>query len=337
MQTWHAMGTEVTLHAPELREAQERALAGELAALFEAAEARFSRFRRDSELARLSFGRGPTRVSPELWAALRRAQEHQQRTRGLFDPTLGAELTRLGYDRSFEQLTVAARAGTAHADVGAKPRGSVRAREPGGADEAAAARRPAARAPAGPLGGDRLTLDLEAGTVELPPGVQLDLGGMIKGATVDRAAALLPRNALLDAGGDLYAKGDDPLGDGGWAIEVEDPDAPGRALLELCVRDAAVATSAANRRRWPHRGQWAHHLIDPRTRAPARSSLRQVTVVASGVELAEVLAKSIYLAGPAAGLDLLTEHPQAEALVIDEQRRVLRAGAALALACAEAP
>jgi thiamine biosynthesis lipoprotein len=52
-------------------------------------------------------------------------------------------------------------------------------------------------------------LDPVRRTVTLPPGRRLDLGGIAKGWTVDRAAARLRpfRDFAVDAGGDLYAGG----------------------------------------------------------------------------------------------------------------------------------
>ena len=43
-------------------------------------------------------------VGPILLAAVEAAIEAARATGGLFDPTLGHELVRLGYDRSFEEM-----------------------------------------------------------------------------------------------------------------------------------------------------------------------------------------------------------------------------------------
>lgn len=157
--------------------------------------------------------------------------------------------------------------------------------------------------PASPARFADLELDLATGQVTRPPNLQLDLGGMIKGATVDRAALALPAIAALDAGGDIALRGAGPDGDG-WVIDVEDPANPTKVLMSLRVCDGAVATSAANRRRWRVGGGWAHHLIDPALGAPAVTDLAQVTVIADTVERAEVLAKAVFIAGRRAGREL---------------------------------
>lgn len=113
---------------------------------------------------------------------------------------------------------------------------------------------------------------------------------------VDRAATLLPKDGAIDAGGDAYLRGS--AGDGaGWLVDVEDPFDASCVALTLRLRDAGVATSAPNRRRWLRAGKAMHHLIDPRTGAPAASDLAQMTVVAPTVELADVLAKAAFVAG----------------------------------------
>ena len=66
-------------------------------------EARWSRFRSESEISRLNARPGvPVIVSAETYALVERAVEGAAMTGGLFDPTLLPELRDAGYDRSFE-------------------------------------------------------------------------------------------------------------------------------------------------------------------------------------------------------------------------------------------
>jgi len=102
---------------------------------------------------------------------------------------------------------------------------------------------------------------------------------------------------MIDAGGDVVLRGAPPDDDDGWLVEIEDPRDPARTIGTLVVRDRAVATSAANRRRWRRDDQLVHHLIDPRTHAPARTDLAQATVVAPTAELADVMAKVAFVLG----------------------------------------
>ena len=282
MFTFRAMNTDVLVAVPEASASDEEAVARRIAGLFADSERTFSRFRTDSELSALNRATAAMRVSPALFDMLQRAQAYTAMTGGLFDPAIGGTLRALGYDRSFA---------------------------PGALDCAAAA-------PALPHG-SMLDVGLDAATrtVRRPPDVQLDLGGIVKGATVDRAAALLPAGGFVDAGGDVVLRGGGPDGSG-WPVDVEDPRDAHRCLVSLRVRDRAVATSAPNRRRWRAGDADVHHLVDPRTCAAAASDLAQVTIVAPAAEQADVLAKTAFLLGARAAASLLGHTPGVGAVLV---------------------
>ena len=142
---------------------------------------------------------------------------------------------------------------------------------------------PGPAVPAG--GGVRIT----GSRIDLDPGVRLDLGGIGKGYAAERVAELLACTGpcLVNAGGDIATRG------GRWAVGVETAD----RTITLDLADAAVATSGTDRRTWRRGGRTLHHLIDPRTGAPAASDILRVTVVAPDAVAAEVAATSLFLAG----------------------------------------
>ncbi len=128
-------------------------------------------------------------------------------------------------------------------------------------------------------------------------GGRLDPSGLVKGWAVERAAALLDASGAqrfcISAGGDLVARG------GPWRVGVRHPRRHRRLAAALSVHDAAVATSGAYER--------GAHVIDPRTRRPARGA-RSVTVVGPDLGTADAYATAAFAmgaAGPAwtAGLD----------------------------------
>lgn len=137
--------------------------------------------------------------------------------------------------------------------------------------------------------GGRVSVDSVTGVIELEPGFRLDLGGIAKGYAVDRLCDLLEARGpcLVDAGGDIAVRG------AGWPIGVETSD----GLLTLELSDSALATTGIDRRRWSTTSGEAHHVIDPTTGRPAEGDLLRVTVVAASAAEAEVLAKSLFLAG----------------------------------------
>lgn len=290
MATFRAMTTDVSVVVPFGDEAEEARLAQLAAKIFEHSEQTFSRFRPESELSRLNRAEGRFEASQELVHALVRAQRYEELTGGLFNARVGEAMVAAGYDRTFPAL----KAGRAKTE----------------------------RLAPTPCSNNRLCI--VGHVVERPMDVSIDLGGMIKGHTVDRVAEVLPAVAAVDAGGDMALRGGGFDGEG-WIVDVEDPRDAERVLLSFRVNDAAVATSAPNRRTWRMKNGRAHHLIDPRTGAPSTSDLLQATVVASTTERADVLAKVAYLAGHRAAVALL-EVAAVSAVLVREDGRVTRIG-----------
>ncbi|MBI5565979.1 MAG: FAD:protein FMN transferase, partial [Chloroflexi bacterium] len=151
----------------------------------------------------------------------------------------------------------------------------------------------------------------------LPLGVRLDLGGIVKGWAVQRAAQQLAKYGpcLVDAGGDIMTQGTVP-GTTHWTIEIADPFDRANDIASLRLRDRAVATSGIDRRKWQRGGTWQHHLIDPRTGQSAASDALSVTVIAPTTIEAEVYAKAVFVLGAEAGLYLIETHPALAACVV---------------------
>ena len=251
-------------------------------AYFAEAEARLSRFDAKSELSEVNASAGRwRRVSPLLWEVLDVALAMAAATDGLFDPTLLAGIRATGYDRDFAEL-----AGRANVVVERDNSGRS---------------------------GRWQAVNRRAATHEiyLPTGMGLDLGGIAKGViakqVVEQLRAVAP--CLVDAGGDLVA-GDAPPGWPGWPVAIAAPtsapfgeDAEDLATLWLC--DRTLATSGVDFRRWQHNGQWAHHILDPRSGQPAKTDLVSVSVVARVAAHAEGWAKVALILGAEAGLAAL--------------------------------
>jgi thiamine biosynthesis lipoprotein len=151
-----------------------------------------------------------------------------------------------------------------------------------------------------------MALDGGRRTVKAPAGLRLDLGGIGKGYAVDGAARALAPTAdfLVDAGGDIFASGDGPAGDG-WPVAVADPLREDADLGVVRLRDQALATSTVARRRWQRDGRWLHHLIDPRTGEPALSDAISVSVIAPSAVEADIFAKVALLLGSENGTHFL--------------------------------
>lgn len=233
-----------------------------------------SRFREDSELARLNAAAGaPVRVSALLLDAIGAALEAAQFTDGSVSPTVGHALVALGYDRDF-------------ALVGA----SVPPRAP-----ARIAPVPAWQT---------VHLDRDAQTVRLGRGVMLDLGATAKALAADRAASAAREAAacgvLVSLGGDLAIHGPPPRD--GWLIRVTDDHrsdvtAPGQWIT---LHEGGLATSSTTVRRWRSGSSEAHHLVDPATGLPASGDPRTVSVTAATCLDANVAATAAIIRGAGA-------------------------------------
>ncbi|WP_243082244.1 FAD:protein FMN transferase [Streptomyces sp. 891-h] len=123
------------------------------------------------------------------------------------------------------------------------------------------------------------------------PGGRLDPSGLVKGWAVEGAARVLceagARNVYVNGGGDIQLTGEAAPGRP-WRVGIADPCRPGRLLTTVEGRDLAVATSGTAER--------GHHIIDPRTGAPA-TGLLSATVTGPRLIWADVYATAAVVLG----------------------------------------
>jgi thiamine biosynthesis lipoprotein len=147
-------------------------------------------------------------------------------------------------------------------------------------------------------------VDRARATIQLPPGVELDLGATAKAWAADRAAAAAVGaagcGALVSLGGDLATAGGAPSD--GWSVHVTDDhraalDAPGQTVS---IATGGLATSSTTVRRWRRQGRQMHHILDPATRMPSRSPWRTVSVAAATCAEANIAATAAIVRGASA-------------------------------------
>ena len=209
-----------------------------------------SRFRPDSELSRIhQVGGGTVAVSGLLCDLLATALRAADLTDGLVDPTVGAALVRLGYDRDFSEVA----AGVA----GSLP------------------------TPAPVPGWRSVALDADLRSVAVPAGTILDLGATAKAWAADRAASTISEQlgcgALVSLGGDVAVRSA-PVGV--FVIGVADVCGDPAAPTAVAVSSGGLATSGIGNRHWSLGDTPVHHVVDPRTGLPTASCWRTVTVAA---------------------------------------------------------
>ena len=168
-------------------------------------------------------------------------------------------------------------------------------------------------------------VDRAAGTVKLRrPGQRLNLEGLAKGYGVDAAVKAMRESGLANfifhAGGDLYAAGRTVERE--WRVGIQDPRAPrGRIVFDLALSDKAFNTSGDYERFVMKDGVRYHHILDARTGFPSRQC-RSVTILAASAFLADTLDTAVCLMGAKAGMKLVEETDDVEAVIIDPGNKV---------------
>lgn len=252
-------------------------------------ERQWSRFLATSDVSRANRAAGaPVRVGADTVLLASTALLAQTETGGAYDPLLGEDLARLGYDRTFDDI------------------------DPG-----------APRTPAPERFESRLLVADGETTLTVPAGRAFDPGGIGKGLAadivIDGLAERGADGALVNIGGDLRVWGAPPTVDG-WVVSVEHPLVPDAELVRVVLADGAVASSSRLRRRWGPVEAPVHHLLDPASGAPVDSGVAAVTVFADTGWRAEAFAKGAFLAGCDGGVDVLEANGLDGMVVADDGR-----------------
>jgi thiamine biosynthesis lipoprotein len=202
-----------------------------------------SRFRDDSEVIKLMSG-APREGSPALIAMITSAVEAAEATHGLLDPTLGRIMRAWGYNDDVPQQAVSAPS-------------IVTSRVSTWKD-----------------------IHMDNNVVSVPQGVLIDLGATAKAWASDRASQRIWEElnvpCVIGIGGDLAIAG--PADFRTIIAVAESPSDPAVGVL---VGPGGLATSSTVRRTWKVKNTTAHHIMDPRTHAPAVGKWRTATVMAA--------------------------------------------------------
>lgn len=234
-----AMGSpcELLLQAPPSLDVHRAAAA--VVADVQRLERRYSRYRDDSDLSainRVAAAGGSTEVDDETAALLDYAHACHVHSGGRFDISSG--LLRSAW--RFDQATLPA-AEAVRALLGRVGWQRVRWQRP------------------------RLSFTV--------PGMELDLGGIVKEYAADRAVALLQHaglsHGLVNLGGDVRVLGAQQGGQP-WRVGVRDPHRPGQLLLTLPLWHGALASSGDYERCIVVDGVRHGHILDPRTGWPVQ-------------------------------------------------------------------
>jgi thiamine biosynthesis lipoprotein len=151
----------------------------------------------------------------------------------------------------------------------------------------------------------------------------VDLGAIAKGYIADRVKEVLTadgiEHAIISLGGNIQF-----VGDTAYGIGIQDPDkGSGEYLGRISLADASAASSGDYERYFEKDGVRYHHILDPQTGYPADTGLRGVSVAAPQSVDADALSTAVFLLGPKAGMVLIEELPDVEAVLITDDKTVL--------------
>lgn len=257
------MGVRVSLTLHARSEAQAEQAAKAAFARFAELEQIMSDYRPDSELMKLcdQAGKGPVKVSSDLWRVLARGQEIARLSGGAFDMTCGPVVRLWREARKTRQLPPASQLKEALGQVGFR----------------------------------KLNLNARERTAELlVPGMKLDLGGIAKGDACDQAMLVLKRHGIhrakVEAGGDVVVSAPPP-GKTAWAIAIL-----GRDGEPLMLKECAISTSGDAYQYVEVEGKRYSHICDPRTGMGLTTRI-QATVIAKDGLTSDPLTKGICVSG----------------------------------------
>ena len=156
------------------------------------------------------------------------------------------------------------------------------------------------------------------------PGMRIGFGGIGKGYAAERAKFIMRKkgaiSGVVNASGDLTTWGLQPDGKK-WTIGVVNPDAAGQVFSYLSISDMAVATSGNYEKFVIIGGKKYSHTINPRTGLPV-TGIKSVTIITTNAEIADAMATPVTIMGVNAGLDMINQMKNIEAIIITDDDKL---------------
>lgn len=165
-------------------------------------------------------------------------------------------------------------------------------------------------------------IDEKASTVYITdPAVQLDVGAVAKGWSVQRVCEEAPAGLLISVGGNVCATGPKDETGTAWVVGIQNPDGGENYLHTLYLTEGSVVTSGDYQRAYMVDGVMYHHIIDPNTLFPS-TLWRSVTIVCDDSGLADALSTALFLLPQEDGQQLLDQFG-AKAMWVDQEGNLL--------------
>jgi len=272
-QEFRALGTEIRIFLVVDREKtieDAKDILEEIKKIYQEKEKIFSRFIEKSELSKLNANIGIFKTASEdILYLTQKSLEYYKESEGYFDLRILEVLENVGYEKNFKTNTFFQKE-IEKDKIFPK---------------------------------DKLSDDLKIKKGQVYFGRRIDFSGIAKGYITDLISQYLEnsgwQNFLVDSGGDIFAKGKNESQES-WGVEVEGIS---QDNIILNLENSAVATSGITRKKWEVGEKKYHHLINPLHPYDFSFDLKSVTVKAEICEIADVLAKVLYLMGQKRGME----------------------------------
>jgi thiamine biosynthesis lipoprotein len=152
-------------------------------------------------------------------------------------------------------------------------------------------------------------------------GMRIGFGGIGKGYAAERAKMIMKakgvESGIVNASGDMTTWGLQPNGKP-WTIGIADPNLKERVFSYMNITDMAVATSGNYEKFIIVDGKKYSHTINPKTGLPIRG-IKSVTILSTNAEIADAMTTPVMIMGVGAGLDMVNQVRDVEAIIIDDE------------------
>ena len=175
------------------------------------------------------------------------------------------------------------------------------------------------------IGYQKIILDENAKTIFLKDkGMKLGLGGIAQGFIADKIKTLLVSkgctSGIANVSGDIAAWGKQPDGKP-WTVGIINPMNKNKVFATFPLIDSGVETSGTYEKYVTFNGIRYSHIINPKTGYPAQGIV-SVTIFAKQTEMADVLAKGVFLFGVDAGLNFVNQLKGIECIIVDDKGKI---------------
>lgn len=254
-----------------------------------------SDYQNDTELMKLcqQAGKGPVKVSDELFTVLQESQRWSERTGGQFDVSIGPLVQLWRRARRTREVP------SAEAIAKAKTLVDYRA----------------------------VRLHPDQQTVELTkPGMRLDLGGIAKGYVADEVLKVLSASgitsACVAAGGDVTVSARPP-GSEGWVIAISALEKNGQPPVKLLLENQAVSTAGDLEQYVEIDGKRYSHIVDPSS-GLGIVGRRSCTVVSARGLVSDGADTAAYLLGHIQGIAMIDQTPGVACLFLVKEGEAVK-------------